>query len=348
MAVEQIAQAFRQEFYEGEGLRQRIKTDLISYLGEYRFKVSEFTYAHGISNGTIVDPITKEAWISKTQKAIDQKLSEGLSSSREKAELTGFQKLEEELGKNPQGTVAWLSPQGPKKEGYGDYGFAYVGKKVDDSLQLTAIRLDRPVISEFNRVKRILTNDGDEFEKAEDFLRSPWVIDKDVEDVKALIYEHFWVGDLSSKKIFHQAMLDINSALDSCADIIEKGTIDQKRKAFNTIENLAIEVKKRLEFKEKKTDPQELRSCDHQFSALMQLENYNKQAEKVAGSCGSSGINESNDIFNNLSTLRSIFPNGEKWEYHTGQCRVCNNEGVDVGPCSVCKGCEEKFNESWE
>jgi len=347
MAVEQVAQAFRQEFYEGEGFKERIKTDLVSYLGEYRFKVSEFCYTHSILNGAIIDPITKEAWVLKTQKAINQRAIEGLSSSREQAELAGFQKLEEELGKNPHGTVVWFSPQGPKKDGYGDYGFAYVGKKVDDNLRLTAIRLERPVLSDFNKARRILAGDG-ELEKAEDFLSSPWVVNRDAGDVKALIYEHFWINDLRSKNIFDQAMLDLDSVLDNCSNIIENGTIDQKRKAFNTIENLAIEVKNRLELEDRRGLSQELSTDYHQFAALMQMEKYNKQAEKVAGSCGSSGITQSNDIFSNSSILRSLFSDKEKWEYHTGQCRVCSNDGVDVGPCSICKGCEEKFNESWE
>ncbi len=348
MAVEQVAQAFRQEFYEGEGLKQRIKTDLVSYLGEYRFKVSEFSYTHGILNGTIVDPITKEAWVLKTQKAIAQRLSEGLSSSREQAELTGFQKLEEELGKNPQGTVVWLSPQGPRKEGYGDYGFAYVGQKIDDRLHLTAIRIERPVLDDFNRAKEILA-EGGSFEKAEDFISSPWVVDKEQDDVRAIIYEHFWINDAKGKYVFNQAILEMGPVLDECAIIIENGTSVQKQIAFNTVENLAIEVKNRLELKDRgKGLIWELSSSERRFAALMQMEKYNKQAEKVAGSCGSSGVTQSNDIFNSLSTLRSLFPNGEKWEYHTGQCRVCSTDGVDVGPCSICRGCEEKFNESWE
>jgi hypothetical protein len=31
------------------------------------------------------------------------------------------------------------------------------------------------------------------------------------------------------------------------------------------------------------------------------------------------------------------------WDYHRGDCVVCKKEGIDVGPCSICKECEKKF-----
>lgn len=33
----------------------------------------------------------------------------------------------------------------------------------------------------------------------------------------------------------------------------------------------------------------------------------------------------------------------KKWDYHDGNCVVCKGEGLQVGPCSICKECEKTF-----
>lgn len=34
----------------------------------------------------------------------------------------------------------------------------------------------------------------------------------------------------------------------------------------------------------------------------------------------------------------------EKWSYHTGRCRLCEKDEVEVGPCKICKTCEKQFD----
>jgi len=33
----------------------------------------------------------------------------------------------------------------------------------------------------------------------------------------------------------------------------------------------------------------------------------------------------------------------KKWQYHEGECVVCHKKPAEVGPCNICKKCEEKF-----
>lgn len=68
------------------------------------------------------------------------------------------------------------------------------------------------------------------------------------------------------------------------------------------------------------------------------------------GSCGGNiGFTKGlyQDSFSYLPTYVApsfgMHTNG-KWEYHTGNCRVCFSSNIEVGPCSICKICEKKFN----
>lgn len=38
------------------------------------------------------------------------------------------------------------------------------------------------------------------------------------------------------------------------------------------------------------------------------------------------------------------FQTKEKWDYHPGDCRVCEEKGLEVGPCEICKECEKTFD----
>lgn len=38
------------------------------------------------------------------------------------------------------------------------------------------------------------------------------------------------------------------------------------------------------------------------------------------------------------------FSEKKKWDYHKGNCVVCKNSNLEVGPCEICKSCEKTFN----
>jgi hypothetical protein len=67
-----------------------------------------------------------------------------------------------------------------REDGYGDYGFGYVGKLNGSVLEMTAIRLEDPQINDFNKATNALWEN--EYKTAEDFLETPKVINIEKEN----------------------------------------------------------------------------------------------------------------------------------------------------------------------
>ena len=220
--------AFNHEFYEGAS-EQQIKDDIVSYLGEYRFEVPEFGYTMGLREGRLTDPNSGELMTSKAKKAIDTRRSEGLGTQREEAELEGLIVLEKRIKENPKGTIVWFSPPGKEEDGYGPYGFSYRGEVKDNVVEMSAIRVENPTIEDFNRASKALW--GEEYEKAEDFLRSPKVLDIDKDRVKDFIIGNFEIGGEEKKTVFNKALSRLRGAISEYAYIVKNGTSAQRRKA---------------------------------------------------------------------------------------------------------------------
>ncbi len=346
--VERKSLAFRNEFY-GKAHESQIRDDLVSYLGEYRFEISEHTYRMGIISGILTDPNTDEPMSLKVKKAIEIKRRDGLNISREEAELAGFVNLEKGLSQKPFGTVVWFSPPGPKEEGYGDYGFAFVGRRNGSELEMTAIRLENPKINDFNEATSALWGEKG-YKKAEDLLTQPKVIDISLEKVKEFIRGNFEIKDSRNKNVFKKALDKLDGIIEEAAQIIKNGTLEQKQKAFYTVENLAIEFRERLDhlFKENVVFMSDYRMP--KLSTFMEIGKYTNQPRPVAGSCGStrsSNTFKSNNIFNSFSSLNSAFSEEKEWFV----CPICgykadgpigNTCPKDKGGCGLTK---EKFAE---
>lgn len=345
--VEQKSLAFRREFYQ-DAQRHQIRDDIVSYLGEYRFEVSEFNYRLGISNGILVDPNTGESMSLKAKKAIEFKRRRSLNTSREEAEFEGFINLEQGLSEKPFGTAVWLSPPGPKAEGYGNYGFVFVGRRNGNELEMTALRLENPTINDFNKAANALWGEKG-YEKAEDLLRQPMVIDISLGKVKEFIHGNFEIKDEQSKTIFRKALDKLSGIIDEASFIIKNGTLEQKQKAFHAVENLAIELKARLGslFKENVVFMSDYRMS--KLSTFMGIDRYTNKPKVVAGSCGSTSdknaLNSSN-VFSKYSSLSGLLSLSEDSEWFT--CPKCNYEanGPIGDECPSCHITKEEFAES--
>lgn len=333
--VERVAQAFKVEFYE-RAKRQQVRDDLVSYLGEYRFEIPQFNYELGVKEGKLTDPETGDFMTDKARKAIKDRASDGLKTSREFAELKGLGVLESQLSK--KGTIIWFSPQGAKEDGYGDYGFAYVGNLEEDKLKMTAIRLESPTLSDFNRATSSLFNK--EFETAEEFLSSPQIIDIDQEEVKQFIKGNFYIKDERWGRVFDKSMRSMRNVIDDCVDLIMYGTEEQKHTALHVVENLSIELKAKYSSQLKSEN---IDYIPLSLSSAMKTRRYTAPPPKVLGSCGATSQPESNDIFKSLN-----YKKGErkvrKFEFNEpGPCRMCGRD-VYCGPCKICEGCNDRID----
>lgn len=337
------AQAFKHEFYENATERQ-IEEDLTSYLAEYRFEISEFEYELNIVNDKLVDPATGKLMTDLAQKAIAERKKNDQNASREKAELIGLFVLEEGLVLNPNGTATWFSPQGAKEEGYGDYGFGYVGKKEGSKLKMTAIRLEDPSIKDFNRATSAI-NGEEGYQKAEDFLANPRVVDISPDEVRQFIQGNFNIKSEESKKVFKKSLIGLRYAIKDYCQIILNGTDEAKDLAFHALENLSLELKRKHEAGEKAGNV--IFISDYIVPDLfyaMKMKKYIVPAPFVRGSCGLSGKQESTDIFSSIKKVAKSLSKERDFEFNeSGPCRLCEKD-VPCGPCKICESCNDEID----
>lgn len=342
--IEQKAQAFRPEFYE-QAKNQQVIDDLTSYLGEYRFNVSEFNYTIRISNGRLLDPNTHEDMEEKAQKAIEERKRNNLNITREISEKEGLNSMRNQLNQNPEGTIVWLSPPGSREDGYGEYGFGFVGKINGDMLEMTAIRLENPKISDFNKASNALW--GESYKSTEDFLRSPRVVDIDTNIVTEFIHGNFEIRDKKTKEVFRKSLGRLKGAIDHAARIIQSGTEREKRNAMNTLENLALEIKGRFE---SFVDEQVIFAADFKlpdFTLAMNMQRYQTTPAPVFGSCGMTGKIESSNIFGKLLTPfdNGLYNNSDQEWFNCPKCKYKANGPVG-NTCPGCRLTKEEFIEN--
>lgn len=345
------AQAFRTEFYEKATDRQ-IEDDIISYLGEYRFEVSEHDYELDIVDDRLVDPASGEFMVTKAKRAIENRRNDGLNTSREEAELKGLITIEEERKKMgnekrlERKTLVWFSPPGEREDGYGAYGFGYIGEEDNGKLKMTAIRLEDPEISDFNRAAQALWGKSG-YKRAEDFLMSPQIVNVDKKKVKEFIQGNFEIKNEESRRIFEMVKTALGRNMDGFKAVLRNGTEQQRHTAVHVIENMALKMKKIYE--------QELKTgniiylSNHQvpnFVTAMVMREYNVAPAAVRGSCGITSKTQTNDIFRGINTDADKTPtsNSRDFEFdQSGPCRLCERD-VPCGPCKICEACNDKID----
>jgi hypothetical protein len=338
------ASAFNNEFYKTASDKQ-IRDDVVSYLGEYRFEVSEFDYELNLQDDKLIDPASKESMVEKAKRAIELRKKDGLNISREVAEVKGLVSLEKQLKANPKGCVVWFSPPGAFEEGYGKYGFGYTGKVTDNKLKMTAIRLEDPQIGDFNQASQALWGVGD-YKCAEELLEAPKVLDLDKSKIKDFIYGNFEIKDQESKGIFEKARKDLEGVITEFTIVARKGTKQEQHTALHVIENLSLELKNKYR--------QQLRSgtiflSEYKIPTLafaVNVQKYTAIPEAVKGSCGISAKTQSNDVFRSIkiSADKTLTYNKRDFEFdQSGPCRICQKD-VPCGPCKICESCNDKID----
>jgi hypothetical protein len=311
--------------------------DVVSYLGEYRFSLPKYSYNLKFKDGKLRDPNRNDSMEDLSQRAIDLKRKEGKPFVREQAELRGFQSLNDQLGFAKTGsTIIWASPPGPKEEGYGDYGFVYFGKVEENNseeknIKMTAMRVEKPSIAQFNKSARMFGDEKAEYSTAEEFLANPNVFSEDLEEGYA---------DAILKKVFdfkpnekEQEKFDqiIKKMFPLIWDFIGSS---RSLRGLYSLENYALALKKDYEANERGSiveivdfrSPKAIRDI---------IRDYGHEPPKVAGSCGSTGSKNrivSSNIFNALSSINSL----SEGEWFT--CPKCGYEAD--GPIgNECPGC---------
>jgi len=324
---------------------ERIKENILKYLGEYRLgvKFSEIFYRleTDLTTGETYLASDVEGPIRNTfRKAINTRKEKGLSVKREVAECMGFEKLERQLIDSSENSLfVWVSPPGPKSDGFGDYSFTFVGQKIKDAKtneNLVRLIPYRNIFSLSEHQAYLLGFDSSakHFNSDIDFLANPIVLfpKESVqipEDILRLIgeQEKFSVAWISQLK------KEISPLVERYIDLVKTAAEDEElTKVKYAIENYVIAVESRLG--SKMTIINEGLVGREDFEKTIEIYG-SRTPPRAGGSCGSSASST-------LSEFQEEF--NKKWEYHNGDCIVCGVKDIDVGPCSICKECEKKFD----
>lgn len=284
-----------------------IRTDLESYLGEYRFQIHRYDYELIYSDGHLRDIHEGESLIDKTQRAIEKRLVFRKSFSREVAEHKGIAYLDKTLQNAKLGDIIlWASPPGSKEDGYGKYGYIFKGV-IDRSdghgnhIRMSALRIDREELDAYNGVINETIGAPIFFRNTEDFLANPFVLHSVRKDPEMVILEKFG-QKLDVGNRFDFSMQILSPLVKEFIRAVKLGLPkDELRKIFYSIENLALQIKEN-------TLPMDYRTLVRTMlldapGLIAQFGSH--RAPFAAGSCGGTE-DESNNILDQDNFIKKL------------------------------------------
>lgn len=313
--------------YENNVSDRVLYEDVVSYLGEYRFRVPEYSYNLKFLDGKLIDPNRNESMEEAAQRAIDLRIKEGRSYDREMAEKMGFQSLNRQLQSFKSGdTIFWASPPGPKEDGYGDYGFIYYGQIKEDGLggkniKMNAMRLNNPNISQFRDAMRILTDEDASYTAAGGFLANPRVKNKEIAQKHVDLVLKTVFGFESNEKEQEK----FRNIIQQMMPLILEFALNPKRRIEDlyVLENFALKLKDDYERREKHNIIEIVDFSRSQTIREMQGD-YGHAPPKVLGSCGSTSSSaKSNNVFNSISSLLE-----DQYGSRTFECPSCKKKNI--------------------
>ncbi len=304
---------------------KEIKDDVVSYLGEYRLGFQRFDYKL-VFDGNLCDPYRFEKMRVKAQRAIEEREKINLPTHREESELLGIEVLEEDLKEAPDGaTIVWASPPGPSREGYGDYGFIYLGKlarlsRIFSEIHMTAVRVESPTLYQLNFLRNEITGVFGNKLTEDEFLSSPIVTTNlTKEEAQDLVNDIF---DPKFNEIKETLLWD---CIRKAEPLIESYIKTKDKGVFHALENFVIAVKAG-----KNMPAGDVSEIVRNFSFLPPL---------VNGSCGVSA--QSNRLFGSFPTDSSLSGNKKEWFV----CPKCEYraDGPVGNRCPSCGITKEEF-----
>ncbi len=306
-----------------------IGDNIIRYLGEYRLgvKYDEFYYnlEQDAENGFFLSSSHADPGpiLNIYRRAISYKKERGLSVDREVAECLGFQKLQQRLADSPEGTlILWVSPPGPKADGYGDHSFTFIGQVEKDSDGEKRLRVIpyRNVLSleDHKNYLKCFDEDAQHYTKDTDFLENPVVIRQSEsiqtpDDIVSFIGETERFNIEWRNRLIPLVMPLIGGFIQL---VREKASDEDLLKARYAIENFVLAKKDYLLGINK--NPQLV----FENQPRVVFERYGNTAPPiVGGSCGASANGETSSTFNN-TVLK------DKYGPRTFECPNCGNTNL--------------------
>jgi len=344
------SEAFNLNF-DTKPTRDELRADLVSYLGEYRLQVQKYDYTLVFGRDkdrrgpiTIRDEGRGEPVQHKTKRVLEERRIKWQPTHREEAEDVGLGFLNDQLRSAQTGdTVVWASPPGPKEQGYGDYGFVYMGKVTkfnngEARLAMTAIRVEKPRedqedkkknnqdalwVKRFHNVITKLTNKDLPHRTAEDFISTPLVIRKAIPDKQVdnvLNQEFSFEPNAQEKETFKEIIKKMSPLIEESIEVILDGSNKDKVKALHSLENYALKLKK--EYQAEQGENVVYKKQDQEQRTLRDImDDYGYEPPAAGGSCGSTG--SSNGLISAQGGATISFALGGGEGGRTLDCKSC-------------------------
>lgn len=341
--------------YPREIDERALRDDIFSYLAEYRLHVGRFDYGFIFvedQNGMrLLDSRIGESMQEKTKKAILQKRAEGGNSTREEADDFGLNETIRNISKANVGDGTWWASL-PGQD-FGAYAFIYVGEIVRSievrdeitdevikikNVEMSALRVEDPDILEFRREYQELTGQNFIARTPEDLLRRPvLILGRGKDQLETSVREQFRVsGGDDEREWIERCRIEFDRLSDDFVELVRSGAPAEQRIAvIHTMEKHADRFRK----EHQKGETVLLFAYE---PSLADLQYYYKDTalEHASGSCPMN--NKSSNIFESkLESLnKSLF--GEKYEFQEGKCVGCGADPAMIGPCGLCKPCDNR------
>ena len=293
---------------------QSLLNNIVSYLGEYRFQVQEYTieqtyYKDSDGVGRLHD-IKGDAMFEIGRRAIEEKIMQGDATYKESADLLGMQQLDVLMASTKDGdTLLYASPVDPKA-GF-PYGFLYVGHVSSTSdeqkkLSLSSIRIDQASLPEYAQALSQISGQEVQYTTPNEFIVNPILVPHTIPtiDIYSVLKNvcHVEYKPQEAEE-FQQLIVMLLPAINGFIQLVQtEVSADVKEKGLHTLENYALKTREEFTRVKNKKEITVFSREAHiyvdeniHFAQLMQRFSYEPPA--VSGSCGSSSTKKSANMF---------------------------------------------------
>ncbi len=334
-----------------EKTRDYMRTQMVSNIGE-RLNAGMFTTSYEVKDGELYGKGMETSMVRVVKRGRNFRRFQGtgVDWGREDAEVISMEKIQARMTneKTPVGSMmVLLSPPGQEGSSYQHNFYDVFLKESNEEIKYFRFSsaLSVPEYQKRFRELGIHIKIPDDVNPDEYLLANPIYVSEEMsryitpdELHKHLHLEH---GALTRDE-YSQVVSILGPFIDAYSDSIIKNPQDifKRNLSYNAILNKADDIYRKIKLKKSGIDV--VIDEPQVFFDQSQIEQWGtKEVEDVMQGCGSSGGME----LSGESNPWSVADFGkDKWEYHTGKCRVCEKSETEVGPCQICKTCEKTFD----
>lgn len=328
-----------------------VNMQMETHLGE-RFNVSLSEFEYDIKDGQLWGKDMDEPFIESIKRGRDYRKQGGnpIDRAREDAEVAGFEKIQSVLldPDTPVGTMMLsISPRGGEGSAY-QHNFydIFTLKQTESGKKYIQARRYASGLSTSSYQEMLLPFVSltiDEAEPAASFLSQPIPIENALTPDGLHQYLHKKHNTMD-QRLFDTIKKQCRGLSEEYARSvwIDPYNVERQKLLYNAYLNKADDLAERIG-SEGSDIWERITPIENGYMVEEDIKNYAYQeVRQVMTGCGAS---EGYAVHAPSSSPFSVGEFGDKkWNYHKGDCVVCHEKNLEVGPCSICKECEQTFD----